>query len=353
MDRNSLAEHAYGALLGLAMGDAIGFPAMYHRGLNADWTRRLLWKFSAQADQHRINKFSMPFSLTQEEEAFDLCGTDDTEYAVVSALIMSEIVGTPDLLQLEQGWNRHVRDHADKIWSGVSERAAIDNSLKGLSAPATGSDNPHHYDDGSVARAVPVGIRFHGRSEIAARVAGDLASITNAEDGVYAAQAMAASIAVAMQGATPQQIVAAGLAYVPEDSWTGRKIRQAVSIAENAASPLEAIPLWNNQVANHIYNFGNVAPETLAVSYGILLAADGDLNQCVQLAAMVPKQADTMPAMVGALAGAMNGSGAVPPSWIPLLDEVKGICVPHTKGLSLRRIASLLLEPGRAYAAIE
>ncbi|QJD82728.1 ADP-ribosylglycohydrolase family protein [Cohnella herbarum] len=346
MERNQLASGAYGALLGLAMGDAIGFPAMYHRGLNAEWTRSLLWKFSAQADENRINKFALPFSLTQEEEAFNLCGTDDTEYAVVSALILSETAGIPDLRQLEQGWNRHVRDHADSIWSGISERASIDNALKGLTAPATGNDNPHHFDDGAVARAVPVGIRFHGRPDIASRVAGDMASITNAEDGVFAAQAMAASIAVAMNGASPKETVEAGLDYVPGDSWTGRKIRQAITIAENAGSAMEAIPLWNNLVVNHIYNFGNIAPETLAVSYGILLSADGDFNQCMQLAAMVPKQADSMPAMVGALVGAINGSSAVPSSWIALLDELKGICVPHTKGLSLRNIAERLLTGG-------
>jgi len=343
MEHKQLTGKAYGALLGLAMGDAIGFPAMYHRGLNTAWTRQLLWKFSAQADENRVNKFAMPFSLTQEEESFNLCGTDDTEFAVVSAMILSETSGIPDLRELEQGWNRYVRDHADSIWSGISERASIDNASKGLTAPATGNDNPHHFDDGAVARAVPVGIRFHGRPDIASRVAGDLASITNAEDGVFAARAMAASIAVAMVGASPRETVEAGLACVPEDSWTGRKIRQAIAIAENAETAMEAIPHWNNVIANHIYNFGNVAPETLAVSYGLLLSADGDFNQCVQLAAMVPKQADSMPAMVGALAGAINGSDAISSSWMALLDEVKGICVPHTKGLSLRDTADRLL----------
>ena len=343
MEHRQWTDKAYGALLGLAMGDAIGFPAMYHRGLNASWTRSQMWKFSRQADENRINKFAIPFSLTQEEEAMDLCGTDDTEYAVVSALMLLETAGIPELGQLEEGWKRYVRDHAETIWSGVSERVAIDNAAQGLRAPATGNDNPHHFDDGAVARAVPIGIRFHGRPDVAASVAADMASITNAEDGVYAAQAMAASIAVAMRGASPQEAVEAGLAFVPDDSWTGRKIRQAIEIAEHADTPIAAVPLWHSLVANRIYNFGNIAPETLAVSYGILLSTSGDLQQAIQLAALVPKQADSMPAMVGALAGAIQGSAAIPPSWVGLLDEVKGICVPHTKGLSLRSIAERLV----------
>jgi len=95
-----------------------------------------------------------------------------------------------------------VVDRADEVWSGIAERSSIVNAQAGLTPPATGNDNPAHFDDGAVPRAVPVGIRYAGRPDQAALVATRLAEITHAEDGVWAAAAMAASIAAAVSGRT-------------------------------------------------------------------------------------------------------------------------------------------------------
>jgi len=342
MNRNELKERTYGSLLGLAMGDAAGFPAMYHRTLLLKWGRDLLWEFSKQADEQRVNKFSLPFTLSQPEETLHLCGTDDTEFAAAAALILLSCGDEPTAESLFAGWRTHVVEQGDSIWSGVSERASIDNARKGLHPPATGNDNPHHFDDGAVARAVPVGLRFRGDPDKAADVAGTLASITNAEDGIYAAQAMAASIAAAVSGASPADAVAAGRRYIPADSWLGRKTALALAILEEAGSGFAAVPEWNNRVVNGIYNYGNVAPETLAVAYAVFLAVDGKIQEGIQLACLMPKQADSMPAMVGALCGAHTGLSEVPSSWMSSLDTLKGVCMPQLKGQSLRVLAERL-----------
>src|SRR5712664_37359 len=73
--------------------------------------------------------------------------------------------------------------------------------------PQTGGDNPAHYDDGAASRAVAVGIRFAGHTGLAADVARNLAEITHAEDGVWAAEAMAATIAAAVGGSTLPEAV--------------------------------------------------------------------------------------------------------------------------------------------------
>ncbi|MCZ2809096.1 MAG: ADP-ribosylglycohydrolase family protein [Candidatus Bathyarchaeota archaeon] len=100
---------------------------------------------------------------------------------------MTESGDEPTLNRLFLGWKKYVVDNKDKIWSGVSERASMENAAKGLTAPTTGNDNPHHFDDGAVARAVPIGLKYHHKPELAAEVAGRMASITNAEDGIFAA----------------------------------------------------------------------------------------------------------------------------------------------------------------------
>ena len=50
-----------------------------------------------------------------------------------------------------------------------------------------------------------------------------------------------------------------------------------------------------------------------------------------------------MPAMVGALCGASQGVSAVPDSWRETLDTLKGVCVPHLRGLSLRDLGERLV----------
>lgn len=337
-------NRTYGSLIGMAMGDSIGFAAMYHRSLVLPAKRRnRLWSFSQITDKHRINKISMPFTHAMSEEILGLSGTDDTEFAIVSSKILLDCNGELTEENLLKGWMKYIVNREEEVWSGVSERASIENIKKGILPPASGNDNPHHYDDGAVARAVPVGTIYKNQPEKAAEVAGKMAAITNAEDGIYAAQAMAASIAIAFTGATPQQIVEEGLKYIPSETWIRRKIDKALEILnETNGNGFAAIPLWHKHVVNAVYNYANIAPETLAVAYAIFLSTDGHMQEGIQLASLLPKQSDTMPAMVGALCGAYQGVEDVPQTWIDVLDEIKGICVPSVMGESIKDVATKL-----------
>ncbi|MFB7141276.1 ADP-ribosylglycohydrolase family protein [Gottfriedia sp. NPDC056225] len=345
MNYQTLYSKSCGAFLGLAIGDSLGFPAMYHRTTVLPTRRRnRLWDFSKQTDEYKINKFSLPFTHAMDESILDFSGTDDTEFAMISALMLLESSHFNEVEFLEQ-WKKLVVQHEHEIWSGISERASIENIKKGLISPATGNDNPHHFDDGAVGRAVPIGIKFHGDPNKAAIVSEKMASITNAEDGVYAAKAMAASIALAIDGASAKEIVDEGLKQIPENTWLSRKVNQAISILESTNNDgFAAMPLWNNQLVNSIYNYGNIAPETLAIAYAIILATEGNFEKSIMLSLMLPKQADSMPAMVGALAGAMSGMESISKSWVDSVDTIKGFCVPHLKGLTITETVKRLIE---------
>jgi ADP-ribosylglycohydrolase len=337
-----LLDRAHGALLGLAFGDAVGLPALFHRSVRFPDERALLWKFSADLDAQRINKFSLPFS-PYHPRRLGFSGTDDTEFAAVSARMLLSVGTAPTAEGLFESWVEQVVHHGDEIWSGVSERASIENARKSLAPPATGRDNPHHFDDGAVARSVPVGIRFADRPARAAEVAGWGASITNDADGIWAAQAMAASVAAALGGADAAACVAVGVEQIPTDSWLYRTVVRARDALEKEGSGLAAVPLWNDDIVGGIYNFGNIAPETLAVAYAVILATEGRLAEGIQLAALVPKQADSMPAMVGAISGALQGASVIPPTWRDRLETLRGHAVPSTEGVKLGDLASHLV----------
>ncbi|WP_405795448.1 ADP-ribosylglycohydrolase family protein [Streptomyces sp. NBC_01506] len=336
-------DRARGALLGLAIGDAAGLPALYHRGARLGEPRQWLWHFGGAADTNQVLRFPLPFTQGRPD-ALALAGTDDTEFAVVAALVLLASGAEATSAELFAGWREQVVDRADEVWSGIAERSSIVNTRAGLTPPATGNDNPASFDDGAVARAVPVGIRHAGDPERAARVATRLAEITHADDGVWAAAAMAASIAAALAGADAVEAVTAGVDRIPQDTWLARQMTRALDLAATAPTPLDLVADLNDQVANASYSFGTVAPETLAAAFAIVLATGGDPVTALPLAGMVAKQSDSMPAMVGALTGALNGADALPRRWCEKVDQVRGHCLPHLAGTSLTTVADGLVD---------
>ena len=57
------ADRAYGALLGLAYGDALSFPADFHRTFQFPAKRRdFLWRTNQELAQRRVIRVTLPFT---------------------------------------------------------------------------------------------------------------------------------------------------------------------------------------------------------------------------------------------------------------------------------------------------
>lgn len=343
------ADRARGAFLGLAMGDAAGFPALYHRSARLGWRRSILWRFALQMDEQRVLRSPLPFTLGRPEPLW-LSGTDDSEFMAVAAVCLLEAGGDLSATNLFAGWKRHVVDAADDVWSGIAERSSIVNTRKGLSPPHTGGDNPAHFDDGAVARAVAAGVRFGGDPQRAAQVATTKAEITHAEDGVWAAAAMAAAIASTVGGASLGEAVDEGRHHIPRGSWLSRQMALALQLQAEAPSTLDLAAELCDRVANASYSFGTVAPETFPSACALALAAGADPSLAVAAACTIAKQADSVPAMVGAITGSAAGADRLPQAWTSRVDQLRGICIPALKGTSLGRLAGSLVAAHEAEA---
>src|SRR5689334_22086434 len=81
-------------------------------------------------------------------------------------------------------------------------------------------------------RIAPIGIVCAGEPDRAAQLAEIEACISHARDGIWGAQAVAASVALAMAGATVDKILAGGIGCIPKDSWLGRTMERAMCICE-------------------------------------------------------------------------------------------------------------------------
>lgn len=338
-------DRARGAMVGLALGDSVGMPALYHRQARLA-ERETLWDFSRHADAHGVNKYALPFSM-YDNEILRLSGTDDSEQLALAARILLAAEGDHSRDALSAGWVREVVGVDADLRLAVSERASVSNLARGIGAPSSGSENPHSFDDSSVARAVAVGIRYAGRPDEAAAVAQRFAELTNSHDGVWAAQAMAVAIAHLVSGARLEQAIEAARELVPADSWLGRGMYRAMTIAAESGTAFEAVPALTEECSNTVYSYGNIAPETLPVAFAIALLSGADLPSAIGAASLIPKQADSMPAMVGALCGAASGLAAIPPSWVGRVERLKGHCVPSTAEESLIELADRLVEAAR------
>lgn len=314
-------DRARGALLGLAIGDAMGAPTegMSLHEIRARWGR--------------VTGFLSD----------DAAGTDDTEYAVLCAqgLIAYGCAMTSD--DVADHWLAAIaQQNGGFHGAGFSEMVAISNLQAGLRPPASGQRNPELWSDGAAMRVAPLGIYAAGDPQRAAELAAIDARVSHADDGVYCAQAQAAGVAVAMMSDSIDPVIEAMLAALPADSWSRRMADRAVEIGARAQSVEQAEEELFAQIPLHHYMWADVAPEALALSMGLLRACDGGLH-VIESGVNIGRDSDTIAAMAGAVAGALHGAEALPRDWRDQVQTVAGRCITATAGTDLIDLADALL----------
>lgn len=90
-------KRVQGLLLGLAAGDAAGWPAARHRAARMpDWTRRLTRELDTFAEQNATTTLPVPIALNQPPEPLRLGPSDDAEWAAFTAeALLKAGTGTP------------------------------------------------------------------------------------------------------------------------------------------------------------------------------------------------------------------------------------------------------------------
>ena len=191
--------------------------------------------------------------------------------------------------------------------AGFSELGTIQALRRGLEPPMTGRSHRHGWSDGLAMRAAPYGVFAAGAPAEAARLAAVDGVVSQSGEGIHGGRAVAAAVAVAMTGAAPAAVVAAGLAAVP-----ARLLDRAQPAARRSRSPRHrddlAARLHDAVVARH-YPWTDLAPEAVALAFAAYLAGDGDVEESVVTAVSLGRDADTTAAIAGALAGAGQGRG--------------------------------------------
>ncbi|MFF7526460.1 MULTISPECIES: ADP-ribosylglycohydrolase family protein [Streptomyces] len=359
-------QRVQGLLLGLAAGDAAGWPAARHRAARMpDWTRRLTRELDTFAEQNATTTLPVPIALNQPPEPLRLGPSDDAEWAAFTAealLRAGDDTALGDLTRqrrtraaIDLAWNAlaaevaAAADRAPEIESAVlplrariSVRAGLGNLATGLRPPATGHDNPHYFDDAACVRACVLAVAHPGDPRLAADLAEFDARYTQDGDGVHGARAMAAAVSLALTGAPVEACVTAALGELPERTEIGRNTRHALRLARTAGHAFALIPALEHEIVDHVYSYGIAAAETVPVALALATAAQGRIAEAIPAAACLSRVADSAPALAGALTGALGGAGAIPASWRDACRTLSGCALPRLTGTDLVELAGLL-----------
>ena len=326
-------DRARGAMLGLAVGDALGAPA---ENLKPSQIRE---------------RWGRIVGFVSEDPA----GTDDTEYALFSALLLAEHGSKLTVAHVEAAWHEWIadRDEGPFRGAGFSERGTLENLRRGLAAPIS-AQHRHAWSDGLAMRAAPFGVFAAGRPAEAARLVSIDGTVSHEGEGIYGGRAVAAGVAAAMVGHNPDAVVQAALSVVPEDSWTARSLHRAVAAARRARRDPKATQLSIERAVRSAtviggYPWTDLAPEAVGLAFGAFTAVHGDFVEAVPMAVNMGRDADTTAAVAGALAGALRGESAIPADWANAIGPARGSCLPSMAGWHVLDVADRLvaLDQGR------
>ena len=273
--RAAARDRAVGALLGLAVGDAVGAAL----------------EFSAKPRFALLDDMvgGGPHGLRVGE------WTDDTAMALALAdsLLHDPALDTADLMRRFIDWHeRGTYSCTGTCFDiGIATRQALDRFQR-TGNPIAGSVADASSGNGALMRLSPVAIRhWPDRTEML-RVAAEQTRTTHGSPATLAASASFAGILAATIAGTPLPEVLASPDAAIEGGWRDLK-RAAIQGSGSVVRSLQAA-VW-------------------AVSRST------DFRSAVLLAANLGDDADTTAAIAGQLAGALYGASNVPAEWLEML----------------------------------
>ena len=282
-----------GALLGLAIGDALGMPV----------------------------EFKAPGSFTP---VTDLTGggrhnlkpgywTDDTSMALCLANSLLSCQGYDASDQIA----RYLRWYQDGYLSstgqcfdvGSTVRTALEAYIK-TGQPYSGPDHPRSAGNGSIMRLAPIALAFALNPKQAISLAADSSRTTHAAtEAIDGCRYLAALIIGALQG-QPKERLLSDLYSPLAEGWTTPLTAKIAAIAAG---------LYKEKNPPEIRGTGYVVASLEAALWAFYHSknfAHGAL-----LAINLGEDADTTGAVYGQLAGAYYGASAIPPNWLTLLQQ--------------------------------
>jgi len=290
-----------GALLGLAVGDALGTTV----------------EFSAPGSFELVTTIvgGGPFGLATGQ------WTDDTSMALCLAESLVERRGFDARDQME----RYLRWWREGYWSstgrcfdiGITIRGALERFMA-TGEPFSGSTDPHSAGNGSLMRLAPVALAFAGSPERAMDLAGESSRTTHgAQSCVDACRYFAGLLVGALEGRSKGELLAPRFSPV-DGYWETHQLHPEIDEVAAGSFRRREPPV--------IVGSGWVVRSLEAALYA--LAGTSSFEEGALRAVNLGDDADTTGAIYGQLAGAFYGVEAIPEPWrrpITLRVEIEAL----------------------------
>ena len=315
-DRDRL-DRARAALWGLALGDALGMPfQLLSRSdvyeLTGDWA-----DFQDAPASHPVARGLVAGSVT-----------DDTLQALLLARLLIEGDGqfTPQqLAEALVAWEDEMRERGSLDLLGPSTKKAIDAVLAGVSPERSGRFGS---TNGAAMRVTPVAIctRPEPVEQLIDAVMKASTVTHNTSLALSAACAVAAAVSSGIDGASLPEALEAGVAaaeasrdrgYYVAGADVATRIRLAMRIGTEPAEHAERMQRIEFEIGTSL-----LAQESVPAAFAILAAYGEDPCQAARAGAALGGDADTIAAIVGAIAGATRGMAALPADALQTVQSV-------------------------------
>lgn len=335
LDKDVESDRALGALLGLAIGDAMGMPSQTLPRERILAVYGKIADFVAPAPDHPVSAGLSAGAIT-----------DDTEQCLLLARHIierrggfDESVWANELLAWER--ETHARGVNDLL--GPSTKRAIEALQSGTLAEDAGR---YGTTNGAAMRIAPVGIAtpVQPLEAFLDRVAATCRLTHNTPEAIGAAAAVAAVVSLGVDGAN----LAEALPMAIEAARGGERRGGAGRAFSLAARIERALALADAHGANPDYVADEVgvsvaAVESVPMAFAVARLADGDAWRAAVLAANIGDDTDTIGAIAAGMCGACRGASALP------ADKARKVV--EINRLDLRPLADRLLDLRHARAA--
>lgn len=301
MGEARLIGRAWGALVGVAVGDALGMPSQTFDREEILLSYGRISDFVAPIDDHPVSHGLRAGQVT-----------DDTEQTLLLADLLIRGNGTVDAglwaLALLR-WEADVAARGSRDLLGPSSKAALQALLAGVPPSETGKTGT---TNGAAMRIVPVGICTPPDPQQVLRRVAAACQVTHATgEAIAAAAAVAMVISQGLAGARFDETLPLALdvaragnrmgAPVGERDMAGR-IALALDLAARAGEADLAREIGTSVASR----------ASVAAAFGVVRLAGGDPWATALIAANIGDDTDTIGAIATAMAGACAGIDAFP-----------------------------------------
>lgn len=305
-DRPDATARAYGALVGLAIGDALGMP-----------TQSMAAEHIVQAYGGPIRDFldataDQPIAPSMHAGAI----TDDTEQALLLADRLIADRGELDVTAYAHDlldWEARMKAKGSFDLLGPSTKAALEALSRGVDPELTGRTGT---TNGGAMRAAPVGIAFAPGPALAQAARRSCIVTHNTVQGIEATTLVAAAVSYGIEGADPLSAMHRAVAFVAAQPHAGHWSAKASVLARTRAALAQAEAdrragaVSDGEFADRLRTLGGTsveANESVPAAFAIAARyADRPFDALCE-AASVGGDTDTIAAMAGAMLGAAGG----------------------------------------------